>query len=202
MKCREMKFLILVFIFAVTSTFAQVPAPAWLSQIKLSGINGAPDQKLATINGKNFATGEGYDLKLKGRTVRIQCLEIQDQSVLVKIQDLPSPYELTMAGEVIPLGSTSNPPDTTSPATVAEPPKPAAAPSIIPFAFSQPTFHPPPITQSLSVGVGWFFLWVFLASYLAWLWALEPRSSGIARIWVKPCCRTPLTDILPGHISC
>ena len=157
-----MKSLVLVFIFAATSIFAQVLAPTWLSQIKLSGINGAVDQKLATINGKNFAAGEDYDLKLKGRTVHVQCLEIHGQSVLVKIQDLPTPYELTMTGEVIPLGSPPNPPETASPATVPEPPKQAAAPPIIPFAFSQPTFHPPPITQ-LSVGVGSFFLWAFFA---------------------------------------
>jgi hypothetical protein len=64
----EMKSLILVFIFTVVSVFAQFPAPAWLNQIKLSGINGTPDQKLVTINGKNFAAGEAYDLILKGRT--------------------------------------------------------------------------------------------------------------------------------------
>jgi hypothetical protein len=158
-----MKSLILIFILAAASTFAQLPTPAWLNQLKLSGINGATDQKLATINGKNFAAGEDYDLKLKVRTVHVQCLEIDDQSVLVKIQDLPTPYELTMTGEVIPLGVASNPPETVSPVAVAEPPKPAAAPSIIPFAFGQPTFHPRPVNQSLSVSVGWFFLWVFLA---------------------------------------
>ncbi len=161
----KMKSLLLVFIFTVASAFAQVPAPAWLGQIKLSGINGTPDQKLATINGKNFAIGEAYDLKLKGRTVRVQCLEIQEQSALVKIQDLPTPYALTLAGEIIPIG-TAPTPVATAPAAVAEPPKPAPvalAPALI---FSQPVFHPPAMVQPLSVSIGHFLMWVFLAFIL------------------------------------
>jgi len=157
-----MKSLILIFIFTVASAFAQIPAPAWLSQIKLSGINGTPDQKLATINGKNFAAGEAYDLKLKGRTVRVQCLEIQDQSVLVKVQDLPTPFALTLAGDVIQI---CNPPTPVAaqPATVAEPPKPATAPPTPAFVFSQPMFHPPTV-QPFSVGIGSVLLWMFFAS--------------------------------------
>ncbi|MEI6077743.1 MAG: nuclease-related domain-containing protein [Verrucomicrobiota bacterium] len=154
--------LVLVFLFVIFTSFAQVPAPAWLSQIKLSGVNGTPDQKLATINGKNFAAGEAYDLKLKGRTVRVQCLEIQDQSALVKIQDLPTPYALTLAGESIPIG-TAPTPVATAPATVAEPPKPAPAPLAPALIFSQPVFHPPAMVQPLSVSIGHFLMWVFLA---------------------------------------
>ena len=158
----KMKSLILVFIFTVASAFAQLPTPVWLSQIKLSGVNGTPDQKLATINGKNFAAGEAYELKLKGRTVRVQCLEIQDQSVLVKVQDLPTPYALTLAGDVIQIG---NPPApvVAQPATVAEPPKPVPSPPAPTLIFSQPVFHPPAMIQPLSVSVGHFLMWVFLA---------------------------------------
>lgn len=161
MKCRTTKVLSLVFIFTVASAFAQLPAPAWLSQIKLSGVNGTPDQKLATINGKNFAAGEAYDLKLKGRTVRVQCLEIQDQSVLVKVQDLPTPYALSLAGDVIPIG---NPPApvATQPATVAEPPKPATVTPTPVSIFSQPVFHPPTV-EHFSVGIGSALLWMFFA---------------------------------------
>jgi len=157
-----MKSLILFFILTAAATFAQVPAPAWLSQIKLSGINGAPDQKLAIISGKNFAVGEAYDLKLKGRTVRVQCLEIQDQSVLVKIQDLPTPYALTLAGEIIPIGSAPNTSVATPPAAVAEPPKPAPAPPTPAFVFSQPAFQSPTV-QPFSVGILWVLLWMFFA---------------------------------------
>lgn len=163
MKSCEMKSLILVFIFIATSALAQLSAPAWLSQIILSGINGAPDQKLATISGKNFAAGEAYDLKLKGRTVHVQCLEIRDQSVLVKIQDLPTPYELTMAGEIIPVGSASTSTETAPPAAVVAPPKPVATTPATTVVFSQPVFHLPPNIQPLSVGIFWCLLWIFLA---------------------------------------
>jgi hypothetical protein len=155
------KFLILVLTFAAACVFAQLPAPAWLGQIKLSGINGIADQKLATINGKNFAAGEAYDLKLKGRTVRVQCLEIQDQSVLVKIQDLPTPYALTLAGEIVPIGSAPAP-VAAALAAVAEPPKPAPAPPTPAFVFSQPAFQSPSV-QPLSVGILWVLLWMFFA---------------------------------------
>jgi len=98
------KFLILVLTFAAACVFAQLPAPlGWPD--KLSGINGIADQKLATIMAKTLPPVKLTILKLKGRTVRVQCLEIQDQSVLVKIQDLPTPYALTLAGEIVPIGS-------------------------------------------------------------------------------------------------
>jgi hypothetical protein len=105
--------------------------------------------------------GDTYDLKLKGRTIRVQCLEIQDQAVLVKIQDLPIPYALTLAGEVIPIGSAPAPVAAAS-AAVAETPKFAPASPIPAFVFSQPMLHPPP-GRPLSVGVLWVLLWMFFA---------------------------------------
>jgi hypothetical protein len=158
-----MKIIILAIVLCATSVLAQLPAPAWLSLIKLSGINGAPSQKLATIGGKNFAAGEAYDLKLKGRTVHVQCLEIQDQSVLVKIQDLPTPYELTMAGEIIPIGNTSTAAEPVPPIAMTAPPKPVAAPPATPVVFSQPVFHLPQNYHPLSVGIFWFLVLVFSA---------------------------------------
>jgi len=157
-----MKSLILIFIFTLASAFAQLPAPAWLGQIKLSGINGTPGQKLAIISGKNFAVGEAYDLKLKGRTVHVQCLEIQDQSVLVKIQDLPTPYELTMAGEIIPIGNAANTPAAAQSTAVVEPPPPPPTPPAPAFVFNQPVFNPAPI-QPFSIGILWLFVWMLLA---------------------------------------
>ena len=75
-----MKYLILVLIFAASSAFAELPAPAWLNQIKLSGLSGPVDHRLAVINRKTFSVGEDADLKLKSRTVHVQCLEIREQS--------------------------------------------------------------------------------------------------------------------------
>jgi len=156
-------FLILALALTVSSALAQPAAPPWVQQLKLSGLSGTTGHRLAVINNKTFSAGDAASLQLKGRTVQVQCLEISDQSVLVKIQNLPTPYELTMGGEVIPVGVASSPPETAAPATVAEPPKPAAAPPIIPVAFSQPTFNPSPVALSLSVGPGWILLAVIIA---------------------------------------
>ena len=98
-----MKNLVLAITFLAACAFAQQPAPAWLKQIKLSGLSGTTDHRLAVINDKTFSPGEDHDLKLKGKTVHVQCLEIREQSVLVRIEDLTSRFELTMSGDRIAL---------------------------------------------------------------------------------------------------
>ena len=110
-----MKTLIFVLSFLAVGAFAQPSAPAWLNQIKLSGINGLPDHPLSVINGKTLAPGDECDLKLKGRTIHLRCLEIHDQAVLAQIQGLPAPCELSFSGNIlkvenIPASATPSPP--------------------------------------------------------------------------------------------
>ncbi len=127
-----MKLLIVLLTFAlvVTSALAQPAAPVWLSQLKLSGLNGVGDQRLAVINGKTFSRGEAYDLKVGRKIVSVKCLEIGEDSVLVQIQDLPGAYALTLSGQVIPLTPT---PAVASPPAVAPASPPVQPPQALVF---------------------------------------------------------------------
>ena len=156
--------LILALTFIVSCAFAQASVPAWLNQIKLTGLSGSVDHRLALINDKTFSTGEENDLKLKGRTVHVQCLEIREQSVLVKIQDLPSPYELTMSGNIIalednPVASKSPPQSTVR----IERSAPSSVPPINLFTFNQPTSQPSVKGNVTSFGTILIFAGILLA---------------------------------------
>jgi hypothetical protein len=148
--------------FAGIGALAQPATPAWLSQVKLSAINGTDDQKLAIINNKTFSPGEANSLKLKGRTVQVKCLEIRERSVLVRFQDLPTPYELTLGGELVAIGVTPEPAASPPPA-VKVTPAPSTPPVAL-FTFKQPASHPPPSSKSaISLGLLVFFAGIFLA---------------------------------------
>src|ERR1700710_1383374 len=95
-----MKAPFFALIFAATCACAEMPAPAWLNQIKLSGLSGATDQRLALINRKTFSEGEARNLKIADKTVVVKCLEIRPQSVLIQIEDLPNLYELNFTGGI------------------------------------------------------------------------------------------------------
>ena len=159
-----MKILILAITLFATCAFAQSPAPVWLKQIKLSGLSGSAADRLAVINDKTFSAGEANDLKLKGRTVHLQCLEIREQSVLVKIQDLPSPYELTISGDIValdnnPVAAAPSP----QPSARIEPSATAPALPIKLFIPSQPTSQPRVGGKTISFGTVWFFAGILLA---------------------------------------
>jgi hypothetical protein len=77
-------------------TTDDLPEPSWLQQLRLSGLSGPPDQRLAIINGVTISKGETVTVKVEGRTVRIRCLEIRDKSVLVQIEGLNKSRELAL----------------------------------------------------------------------------------------------------------
>lgn len=159
-----MKSLIFIFILAATSALAQTPLPAWLKQIKLSGLSGLADHRLVVINDKTFSPEEENDLKLKGRTVHVQCLEIREQSVLIKIQDLPGSYELTISGDIVamvnnPVATAPSP----QPSARIEPSASVAASPIKLFMPSQPASPPRVSGKAMSFGTVWFFAGLLLA---------------------------------------
>ena len=148
-----MKILILAFTLLTACAFAQPAAPTWASQIKLTGISGFPDHPLATINGKTLASGEECDLKLKGRSVHLQCLEIHEQSVSAQIEGLPGPCELTFSGIVLPV-ETSPP---AAPPVNVRAPAPAPVMPISLFAPNLSVTSPAnsrPFLPSLAWGLG------------------------------------------------
>jgi hypothetical protein len=136
------KCLILALMLVSLCAFANQVEPAWLNQIRLSGVSGPIDNRLAIINDNTFATGEGADLKLKGRTIHVRCLGIQDQSALIQIQGLPTPYELTMDGSIVAVENNLVAVTPPQAASKIEPLGQTPLPQIIRSIPSQPTVRP------------------------------------------------------------
>ena len=72
----------------------EIPEPSWVSQIKLSGLSGEADQRLAIINGTTFSKGETASVKVAGKNVKLHCLEIREKSVMVEIENIDEPREI------------------------------------------------------------------------------------------------------------
>ncbi len=75
----------------------ELPEPSWVAQIKLSGLSGAVDRRLAIIGGTTFSQGETAPVKVSGKTIKVRCLEIREKSVLVEIDGFDKPRELFLA---------------------------------------------------------------------------------------------------------
>jgi hypothetical protein len=76
---------------------SDLPDPAWVQKIKLHGISGAADHRLAIINHQTFEKGDEMALKIDGKSVKVTCLEIRDSSVSVSIEGIDGARELKMA---------------------------------------------------------------------------------------------------------
>lgn len=167
--------LILVILFAALApASAQQSAPPWVQKIRLSGLSGPPDHRLAAINNKTFASGEENNLKLAGKVVSVKCLEIRDSSVLVQIQDLPSPYILTIDGRVYAQQTQAVAASTIEPVTVSSPPPPATykppAPTVVqpvnPFIPAKLAIPLQPVNTSNIFSVLLFLAGIFLALFI------------------------------------
>jgi len=75
----------------------ELPEPSWVEQIKLFGVSGTADRRLAIIGGTTFSPGETASVKVAGKTIKVRCLEIRKKSVLVEIDGLDKPRELFLA---------------------------------------------------------------------------------------------------------
>jgi len=53
--------------------------------LKLTGIGGAPDRRLCTINGRTFGKGEDGEMTVGGSKVQVHILEILDDSVVLTV---------------------------------------------------------------------------------------------------------------------
>jgi hypothetical protein len=74
------------------------PEPAWVRQIKLGGISGTPDHRLAIINGKTFGAGDVATVKITGKGVTIHCLAIGESSVSISMDGIDGKRELQLTG--------------------------------------------------------------------------------------------------------
>ena len=75
---------------------SELGKPAWVADIKLSGLGGPKSRPLAIINNEVFAVGDSNVLHIAGKAVTVQCLQIQDKSVVIQIEGLDMPRELTL----------------------------------------------------------------------------------------------------------
>ena len=73
-----------------------MPEPSWVKQIKLNGISGTPERRLAIINGKTLQTGDHTSLKLGEKTVTVRCVEIRQGSVVISIDGLDGAREVKL----------------------------------------------------------------------------------------------------------
>jgi hypothetical protein len=71
------------------------PDPVAPLQLKLQGISGTPDNRLAIINGRTMAAGETAEFSSTSGKVKVRCFEVRASSCVVEIgterQELPLP---------------------------------------------------------------------------------------------------------------
>ncbi|HEX3625909.1 MAG TPA: hypothetical protein VH280_10845 [Verrucomicrobiae bacterium] len=77
------------------------PDPKWVSDIKLTGISGPVNARLAIINNQTFATGDSSNVKVSGQEVQVHCLEIREKSAVVKIAGVHRVKLLVLAEDQI-----------------------------------------------------------------------------------------------------
>jgi len=70
-----------------------LPDPAFVKQIRLSGLSGVPPRRLALINGKTLAAGESVTLKIDARAVTLHCLATKDNSAIIAIDGVTGTRE-------------------------------------------------------------------------------------------------------------
>ena len=81
----------------VTAPSSNAPAPVIHVDLKLKGIAGTKEQRLALINSVTVAQGETADIKCAGgQIIKIRCREIRDHSVLVELAGLGEVRELKL----------------------------------------------------------------------------------------------------------
>jgi len=77
------------------------PEPSWVAQIKLTGVSGPVNARLAIINNQTFGVGDFGILKVAGMAVQVHCLVIHDKSVLVNIAGVHRARMLMLADDTI-----------------------------------------------------------------------------------------------------
>jgi len=72
------------------------PSPQSAKVLKLGMISGLSPHKIASINGQPFADGESHKLNVGPDKLTVQCLEIRNESVVIKFSGDAHPHELRM----------------------------------------------------------------------------------------------------------
>jgi hypothetical protein len=80
----------------VTGQPADVPVRTGVEALELKGITGPPENRIALINNLTFQSGEVGEVRVPGQTNKftIQCLDIREKSVVVRIVGQAEEHEL------------------------------------------------------------------------------------------------------------
>jgi hypothetical protein len=79
-----------------TNEAVQVDVPAAHYKFRLQGISGPMERRLAIIQNRTFAVGEEADMKIEGKPLKVRCLEIKEQSVIIEVNG--SKQEISLGG--------------------------------------------------------------------------------------------------------
>jgi hypothetical protein len=77
----------------VTPSTAPAISP---SAFVLKGFSGPLNQRLAIINNRTLAAGEDAEVTTVAGKIKIQCLAIKENSVLIRVEKQPDPIELRL----------------------------------------------------------------------------------------------------------
>lgn len=76
------------------SGLAEIPV---LDQIFLRGISGPKERRLALINTHSFSKGEEREVTINEKPVKVRCLDIREQSVIIRIEGVTEAKELYLS---------------------------------------------------------------------------------------------------------
>lgn len=79
---------------------APTAPPPTYSALTLKSIGGQKDRRLAMINNKTFAVGETAMVKMGDGQVKVRCLEIGDESVVITLDGRSERRELKLRGNL------------------------------------------------------------------------------------------------------
>jgi len=68
------------------------------ASLELKGLSGPEHRRLAIINNYTFGVGEEYDIRLDDKSVKVRCLQIRDDSVVVTVGGITR--ELHLKGDL------------------------------------------------------------------------------------------------------
>jgi TolA-binding protein len=63
----------------------ELPEPALLSRLKLNGLAGTKSRRVALINHRAFVANEESEIKIDGKTIKVRCLEVREDSAVIQI---------------------------------------------------------------------------------------------------------------------
>lgn len=100
---------------------SKASAPTFLKDLKLQGLSGSEQRRLALISGQTFEVGEAGRVKIGDMWVSLRCLEITTNSARVEVEGVNAPVELQLGKAPVVLGQSRKDPVRLPPSQTAIP---------------------------------------------------------------------------------